>query len=118
MPVRISGFLTGPDGEVYQEERDVDTDALLRRIVRPDAEQPLKVRLERAILERYADWQRWESSRAFHVAQGQSYYDAVAGAAGLPTGAGPYGVATTAVTNRRDVAWGRYLVALNEWRMA
>ncbi|MBM3940465.1 MAG: hypothetical protein FJ318_06185 [SAR202 cluster bacterium] len=107
-----------PDGELIQEERDAQTNELLLRVALPAAEQPLKVRLEHAILERFADWDRWERSRAFHVAQGQSYYDAVAGAAGLPTGAAAYNTAATAVTNRRDVAWGRYLVALGEWRTA
>jgi len=48
----------------------------------------------------YADWQRWKNTR--QEAQSRA----------LPAGA------VTALTNREDAAWAKYLTAIQEWRSA
>lgn len=87
-------------GRLYSEERDDDTNVLLRRVPLAFDFQPLKVRLEIQMEERYADWKRWQDTRIEAQARGL---------------AAPV---ITALTNKEDSSWAAYAVAINEWRLA
>ena len=91
---------TDSSGATIVEERDVDTGALLRRFRAHADSQPLKVRLEHEMTERYEDWLRWKTTRVEAQARGL--------AAGI----------ITALTNRENAAWTDYAAAVNEWRQA
>ena len=87
-------------GRIYSEERDADTNALLRRLPMPFDSQPLKARLEIQMEERYADWKRWKDTRIEAQARGLA------------------AIVITALTNKEDASWAAYAVAINEWRLA
>lgn len=55
MAVR-SNTITGPSGITFIEERDADTNALLRRYAVDDGQQPLKVRRLMELKARVQDW--------------------------------------------------------------
>lgn len=93
-----SRTITNSAGVVLIEERDGDTDAIIRRFRAP--EQPLKARLEEQMREGYEDWQRWKNTHAEAVAR-----------ANPP-------VVINALLNRTNAAWQDYMQALNEWRQA
>lgn len=95
----ITGSMViGANGVRFIEHRDTDTNALLRRFRAPDDAQPAKVRAERELEDRYADWQRWKATREEAQARGL-------GAAVI-----------TALTNRENAAWTDYAAAILEWR--
>lgn len=87
-------------GATIVEERDVDTNALLRRFRAQADVQPLKVRLEEEMAERYGDWLRWKTTRVEAQARGVA------------------AVVITALTNRENAAWAQYATAIQEWRTA
>lgn len=107
-----------PDGTRIEIVVDADSGEVLMRRARAFADQPAAIRRRDEALVALTQWREAEDARAFHVAQGQAYYDQRAPGAGLPTGAAAYGTATTFVTNVRDKAWERALAAINEWRQA
>lgn len=90
--------VTGSDGVVFIEHRDTDTNALVRRFRAPDDAQPVRVRFERELEDRYGDWQRWKNTRLEAQARGLS------------------AAVVTALTNRENAAWGDYTNAIQEWR--
>lgn len=95
----ISGVaVTGSDGVVYIEHRDTDANALVRRFRAPDDAQPARVRFERELEERYADWQRWRNTRLEAQTRGLA------------------GNIINALTNRENSAWNDYTSAIQEWR--
>lgn len=104
MPVSIA-TITNSAGRIFIEERDADTNALLRRILASPDQQPVKVRLELEMEDAYDDWQRWKNTRIEMQTRWPS-----------PTPAQQ--AAITAVTNRENAGWAHYLTALNEWRTA
>lgn len=94
-------------GKTAEERRQAIRDALdddpLAGIAGQDADSAptqTKAVLERRMEALYADWQRWKATRL--EAQARSL------AAG----------AITALTNREDAAWARYVVAIQAWRNA
>lgn len=115
MSIQLSD-ITEPDGTLADEASEAGT-VLVRR-QRPIEEQPAAVRRRIEAQAAITAWRDAEDSRAFHVSQGQAYYDARAPGAGLPTGAAAYNTATTFITNARDKAWERALAAINRWRLA
>lgn len=97
--------ITTSSGRIFIEERDADTNVLLRRILASPDQQPLKVRLELEMEDAYGDWQRWKNTRIEMQAR-------------WPSPTPLQQAAITAVTNRENAAWAGYLNALNEWRTA
>lgn len=94
LPVTLSS------GVVLFEERDADTNALIRRVRAPEEQQPAKVRLEQEMVDRYEDWQRWKNTRIEAQARGLA------------------ALIITALTNRENASWSDYASAVNEWRQA
>jgi hypothetical protein len=84
-------------GRIIVEERDGDTNELLRRF--EAASQPEKVRREDEMRERYRDWKRWQDTRL--EAEARTAPAAV----------------ITALTNRENQSWTQYVDAINEWRL-
>ncbi len=94
-------------GKTAEERRQAILDALaddpLAGISGEDATAAptqTKAILERRMEALYADWQRWRNTRI--EAQARSLAAA----------------AITALTNREDAAWARYVVAIQAWRNA
>lgn len=98
MPGITGVGVVGADGVLYIEERDVDSGTVIRRRRAQDDMQPARVRFERELEGRFADWQRWKITRQ----EAQSR--------GLPA------AVINALTNREDAAWQDYGAALLEWR--
>ena len=94
-------------GKTPEERRQAIRDALdddpLAGIAGEDATaEPTQTKalLERRMEALYADWQRWKTTRL--EAQARSLAQAV----------------ITALTNREDAAWTRYVAAIQAWRQA
>lgn len=94
-------------GRTAEERRQAIRDALdddpLAGIAGEDADSAptqTKAILERRMEALYADWQRWKTTRV--EAQARSLAQAV----------------ITALTNREDAAWTRYVAAIQAWRQA
>lgn len=92
--------VTLSSGAIYIEQRDADTNALIRRVRAPEEQQPAKVRLEQEMVDRYEDWQRWKNTRIEAQARGLA------------------ALIITALTNRENASWSDYAAAVNEWRQA
>ena len=94
-------------GKTPEERRQAIRDAMdddpLAGIAGEDADSAptqTKAVLERRMEALYADWQRWKTTRV--EAQARSLAQAV----------------ITALTNREDAAWTRYVAAIQAWRQA
>ena len=96
----VRSVQTTISGMEYVEERDADTNEVLRRIPRPLDAQPLKARLEIQMEDRYADWKRWKDTRVEAQSRGMA------------------ALVITALTNKEDASWAAYATAINEWRLA
>jgi hypothetical protein len=87
-------------------DRDARMAALLDALESPDDagvevdRASTKLRLERAMDARWADWWRWHTTRVEAAARGMA------------------SAAITALSNRENAAWVAYAQVINEWRLA